>query len=59
MDEETCNKCKTVKDTIRELNCDLAVTNSLYSELTERTDKIGRRIFELKKEIDNLEDRKD
>lgn len=55
MDEETCKKCKTVKDTIRELNCEIAVSNSLYQELMERVDKIGKRIFKTKKEIDNLE----
>lgn len=55
MDEEICNKCKTAKDAIREVNREIAVANSLYAELTERTDKIGKRIFELKKEINNLE----
>ena len=59
MGGDKCEKCKSTKDTIRELNREIAVANSLYAELTERTDSIGKRIFKVKKEIDNLEDRKD
>ena len=55
MDEDKCNKCKTTKDVIRELNGEIAVANSLYQELIERVDKIGKRIFKVKTEVDNLE----
>ena len=40
---------------IYDINREIAVTNSLYQELIERVDKIGKRIFKVKNEVNNLE----
>lgn len=41
---------------IQDINREIAVANSLYAELIERVDKIGKRIFKAKSETDNLEE---
>jgi len=40
---------------IQDINREIAVANSLYQELIERVNKIGKRIFKIKSEINNLE----
>lgn len=40
---------------IQDINREIAVANGMYVDLIEKVDQIGKRIFEVKKEVDNLE----